>query len=129
MSKRPKVKHIVSQLNKTWIFDLDGTVVKHNGHKIDGHDTLLSGAKEFLSALPAGDMIVFITSRGVEYKAQTERFLAQSGIRFSTVVYDAPYGERILVNDAKPSGLKTAIAINTTRDVFITEEFTVDEKL
>ncbi|EHL04235.1 hypothetical protein HMPREF0322_05155 [Desulfitobacterium hafniense DP7] len=128
MNKSTK-KCIVSSLNKTWIFDLDGTVVKHNGHKIDGHDTLLMGAKEFFSDLPDGDMIVFITSRSLEYKAETEQFLTEAGIRFDAVLYGAPYGERILVNDTKPSGLPTAIAVNTVRDVFISEEFVVDEKL
>ena len=29
----------LSTLSKTWIFDLDGTIVKHNGYKIDGYDT------------------------------------------------------------------------------------------
>ena len=38
----------LSPLGKTWILDIDGTIVKHNGYKIDGHDTLLLGAKEFL---------------------------------------------------------------------------------
>ena len=27
-----------------------------------------------------------------------------------------PYGERILINDKKPSGLRTSIAINKERD-------------
>lgn len=35
----------LSTLPKTWIFDLDGTLVKHNGYKIDGHDTLLERVK------------------------------------------------------------------------------------
>lgn len=38
---------MVSSLPKTWILDLDGTIVKHNGYKIDGKDTLLQGAKQF----------------------------------------------------------------------------------
>ena len=29
----------LSSLAKTWILDVDGTIVKHNGHKIDGFDT------------------------------------------------------------------------------------------
>ena len=36
---------ILSTLPKTWIFDLDGTILKHNGYKIDGEDTLLPGVK------------------------------------------------------------------------------------
>ena len=31
---------ILSTLPKTWIFDLDGTLVKHNGYKEDGIDIL-----------------------------------------------------------------------------------------
>ena len=38
----------LSTLGHTWILDLDGTIVKHNGYKIDGQDTLLDGALEFL---------------------------------------------------------------------------------
>lgn len=45
-------KLILSTLPKTWIFDLDGTLVKHNGYKLDGADTLLAGAKEYLESIP-----------------------------------------------------------------------------
>jgi 23S rRNA G2445 N2-methylase RlmL len=118
-------KNIVSALGKTWIFDLDGTIVKHNGYKLDGHDTMLDGAREFLDSIPAGDMIVFITSR----KPDTEHFIKDLGVRYDAVIFNAPYGERILVNDAKPSGLKTAVAINTVRDEFMADRFEVDESL
>lgn len=37
---------IVSSLLQTWLIDIDGTIVKHNGYKIDGYDTLLPGGKE-----------------------------------------------------------------------------------
>ena len=43
---------ILSTLPKTWFFDLDGTIVKHNGYKTDGQDTLLFGAAEYLAELP-----------------------------------------------------------------------------
>ena len=42
-----KEKIILSTLAKTWIFDLDGTLVKHNGYKSDGQDTLLKGVSEY----------------------------------------------------------------------------------
>ena len=44
---------ILSTLPKTWLFDLDGTIVKHNGYKIDGTDSLLDGAKEYIDEIPA----------------------------------------------------------------------------
>jgi hypothetical protein len=105
---------------------LDGTIVKHNGYKIDGYDTLLDGALEFLQSIPGGDMVVFITSRLPEYKGVTEAFLAQHNIRYDYVIYNAPHGERILVNDRKPSGLNTAIAVSTPRDRFDGIEVKID---
>ena len=39
-------KLILSTLPKTWVFDLDGTILKHNGYKLDGEDTLLKGVKD-----------------------------------------------------------------------------------
>lgn len=53
-------KIVLSNLNKTWIFDLDGTIVKYSGHKIDGHDTFLPGAKEFLLNIDEDDFILLL---------------------------------------------------------------------
>lgn len=119
----------VSPLAKTWILDLDGTIVKHNGYKIDGHDTLLDGAKEFLDSIPDSDMIIFLTSRTSEYAEQTELFLRENAIIYNAIIYNAPYGERILINDAKPSGLQTAIAINTERNIFMKQQFKIEDDL
>ena len=116
----------VSTLGKTWILDLDGTIVKHNGYKLDGKDTLLPGAADFFKSLPEEDMVVFLTSRTEEMAEQTETFLQQAGINYAAVIYGAPYGERILVNDCKPSGLRTAIAINTQRNQFMETTFVKD---
>lgn len=122
-------KIVVSALPKTWILDLDGTIVKHNGYKLDGFDTLLPGAKEFLANIRPEDMVVFITSRTEEHRAITTEFLKNQGIRYDHILFHAPYGERILVNDQKPSGLQTAIAINTERDKPIDTIFEVDDNL
>lgn len=107
---------ILSELGHTWIFDLDGTILKHNGYLIDGVDSFIPFAKDFLNSLPEKDMIIFITSRKEEYKDITENFLREHGIRYTHIIFEAPFGERILVNDMKPSGLKTAYGINQTRD-------------
>lgn len=115
----------LSPLNHTWILDLDGTIVKHNGYKTDGHDTLLDGAPAFVKSIPQDDMIVFITSRSASCKDKTEQFLNEHGIRFDHIIYDAPFGERILVNDSKPSGLYTAIAVNLERDAFPGIQYTI----
>lgn len=49
-----------SSLNKTWILDVDGTLVKHNGYKIDGYDTLLDGVKDFFEQLPLMIKLFFL---------------------------------------------------------------------
>lgn len=120
---------MLSSLAHTWILDLDGTIVKHNGYLLDGHDSLLEGAKEFLSQIPKEDMIIFLTSRKEDCREYTENFLKESGLRYDKILFGAPYGERILLNDRKPSGLITGYAINKTRDSdeFLTVE--VDERL
>ena len=110
-------KLILSTLAHTWILDLDGTIVKHNGYKLDGTDTLLEGAKEFLEDIPEKDMIVFLTSRTDEYKNKTINFLNENKIRYDHIIFNAPYGERILVNDDKPSGLHMSLGFNKKRDV------------
>lgn len=110
-------KLVLSPLGHTWLIDIDGTICKHNGYKIDGHDTLLPGAKAFFDQIDfKKDKIILITSREEAYKEQTESFLKSSGIHFDTVIYGCPYGERILINDDKPSGLKCSKAISLSRD-------------
>lgn len=119
----------LSSIGKTWILDLDGTVVLHNGYLINGEDTFLSGAKKFLKSIPEEDMIIFVTSRQDKFAAITECFLKNNGIRYHAIIYNAPFGERILLNDKKPSGLKTAIAVNTDRDKFCDISFKIDKEL
>lgn len=106
----------LSALGRTWLIDLDGTVVKHNGHLIDGHDTFLQGAREFLKGIPKGDTLIILTAREEKYRELTLSFLKENGIAYDLVVFDLPTGERILVNDIKPKGLRTAVAVNIERD-------------
>lgn len=122
-------KLILSPLGHTWIFDLDGTIVKHNGYKIDGKDSFLEGAEAFLKSLPEQDRILFLTSREESLKEQTEGFLREHGIRFDCILYGMPYGERILFNDCKPSGLKMGVAVNMERDRFRGPKLVIDENL
>lgn len=122
-------KIVVSPLPKTWVLDLDGTIVKHNGYKIDGYDTFLPGAKEFLHSIAPEDMVIFVTSRTHEVAEQTEVFLKQNHIRYEHIIYGVPYGERILINDRKPSGLKMAVAINPKRNELMDTIFEVDKTL
>lgn len=109
---------ILSTLPKTWIFDLDGTLLKHNGYKIDGKDTVLDGAKAYLDGLPKEDKVILLTSRLESYREMTLEFLREQQIRFDQILFEMPVGERILVNDRKPSGLDMAMAVNLERNQF-----------
>lgn len=109
---------VLSTLSKTWIFDLDGTMVKHNGYKTDGYDSLLDGVKEYLDGLPEEDFILILTSRTEEYREKTLAFLKDNGVRYDKILFNMPMGERIVVNDRKPSGLDMAVAMNVNRDTF-----------
>ena len=92
----------LSPLPHTWILDLDGTIVEHNGYKKYGYDVFLEGAEDFLRSIPDEDMIIFITSRTEGSKELTLRFLNENRIRYDHIIWNAPYGERILINDRKP---------------------------
>lgn len=118
-----------STLSKTWILDIDGTLVKHNGYLIDGHDTLLDGVKEFFKKLSSDDKVVLLTARKEEYLPALKDFLAKNNIRYDVLLTDMPMGERILVNDRKPSGLDMAFAVNKNRDAKLDISYKINEEL
>ena len=117
-----------SALPKTWLLDIDGTILKHNGYK-NGGDIILDGAKEFFRNISPRDKIILLTSREKKYKKELENFLQDNEIRYDEIIYDLPYGERICINDKKPSGLNTAYAINKDRDASLDVKYEIDEKL
>jgi len=106
---------ILSALPHTWLIDVDGTILKHNGHKTGG-DELLPGVKEFWASIPENDVIILLSARTHEEMPATLAFLDAHGLRYNHALFGMPKGERILINDGKPGGLNTAIAINVGRD-------------
>lgn len=105
----------LSKMNKTWIFDLDGTLVKHNAY-LDGEDEFLPKSIEFLKNIPQEDVIIVATAREKKYEEQTKKIFEKNNIRIDYWLFGLPYGERIIFNDQKPKGLITAIAICPKRD-------------
>lgn len=107
---------ILSPLPHTWLLDFDGTLVRHNGYKT-GEDEWLPGALEFLRSIPQQDYVLIMTARYEEdAPAKTKAFLAKYDIRYNDIIFKLPQGERILLNDAKPSGLRCAHALSPARN-------------
>lgn len=120
---------ILSGLRKTWILDFDGTLVEHNGYK-SGEDRWLPGAKEFLSRIPDTDYVLILTAREKEAKEKTLAFLEKHHIRYDDVKFEMPMGERILLNDSKPSGLKMSYSVECSRNEGLKDlEIIIDESL
>ena len=106
----------LSPLPHTWVLDFDGTLVRHNGYKT-GEDEWLPGALEFLRSIPQQDCIIILTARfETDAPAKTRAFLDKHGVRYDHLLFNMPQGERILVNDTKPSGLCCAYALSPVRD-------------
>ena len=119
----------ISPMPKTWILDLDGTLLVHDGPYIMGKDEFLPGAREFLDSIPKRDMIIFLTARSDYEKPHTMRFLKENNVRYDHIIFNAGEGERIMINDMKPDGLVTAYAVNTVRDRFCRTEFVTDSSM
>jgi hypothetical protein len=109
----------LSDLPKTWLVDVDGVVFAHNGYLASEDETPLPGVAEFFRGLPDGDQVVLLSAREERYRAQTERQLARWGISYSALLLGLPVGERVLINDEKPRGLRTAWAVSVPRDAGI----------
>lgn len=118
----------LSALPKTWLIDIDGTLVRHNGY-LHGKDELLGGVREFFASLPKDDIVILLTARTAQDLPALREFLAQNGVHYNQIITDLPVGERILLNDTKPSGLKTAYAVNKARDAALTLEVVIDKNL
>lgn len=106
----------MTTLPKTWLIDLDGTILKHNGYK-ENEEKLLPGVKDFWkNQIHKKDTVIIITARSKDLKNETCLFLQENGLSYNQIIFDIPVGERILINDRKDSGLKTAYAVNLNRN-------------
>ncbi|MBP2297605.1 hypothetical protein [Azospirillum picis] len=110
----------LSRLGKTWLIDIDGVLVRHNGHKQCGHkqggDQLLPGVTEFFARLEPDDRVVLLSARSEAEREATLAALERFGLRWDHALFGLPTGERICINDRKPSGLTTSLAVNLDRD-------------
>jgi len=108
----------LSDLPKTWLIDIDGVIFEHNRYLKNnrGKEKLLPGVKKFFDNVPKGDKIILLSARSKKWKEYTIKQLKINKVRYNAIIFNLPVGERILINDIKPGGLKTAIAINIKRN-------------
>ena len=108
----------LSDLNKTWLIDLDGVIFIHNYYLEHKKDKLVPGIKNIFKKIKKGDTVILLTATKNQYKKITIESLKKYNIRYDYIIFNLPKGERILINDIKPrENLKTAICINIKRDV------------
>ncbi|WP_036225579.1 hypothetical protein [Mesoaciditoga lauensis] len=124
-------KLVLSSLPKTWIIDIDGVLFKHNGYKDinDMNSNIekpLPGVIEFFNKIPKNDFIIIVSSREEKYRFITEKSLKENGLRYNILIMDMPVGERILINDEKPSGLRTAYCVNLKRNEGLKINFVIN---
>lgn len=105
----------LSPLPKTWFLDVDGVLLRHNGHR-RGTDEVLAGVVEFAAEIGREDLVVVVTARPEDQRKACLTVLREAGLRVDVALFGMPVGERIVVNDLKPSGLRTAHAVNLVRD-------------
>jgi hydroxymethylpyrimidine pyrophosphatase-like HAD family hydrolase len=127
--------------SKTWFFDIDGTLVKHqtNPDIEDGvEETLLPYTQQFVNKLyDDGHFIILTTARWESQRPQTVEMLKEFDFKYHQLIMGIGSGERIVVNDIKPVGLEiddnildqplpTAYAINVVRDKGFSNILTYD---
>ena len=116
----------IENLPKTIICDIDGCIFQHMGNLCSMQSekpVLLRGVKEkFDEWDKKAYKIVLLTGRKESMRAITENQLLSHGLFWDVLVMGATRGQRVLINDLKPSiEMPTAIAINLKRDEGLSE--------
>jgi hydroxymethylpyrimidine pyrophosphatase-like HAD family hydrolase len=101
---------------KTWFLDFDGTIVDQKSYVLK-KDYVLSSAKEFFDKkVSADDIVVITTAREEKHKSRIKKFMKENNFKCDVILCEMSAGIRILVNDEKPDGTKTAYAYNVKRN-------------
>jgi hydroxymethylpyrimidine pyrophosphatase-like HAD family hydrolase len=105
---------------KTVFCDIDGTLLPHTGNIIENlnsSEALVDVIKSIAQWDKLNYRIILTTGRQESTREQTKEQLRKAGIMYSDLIMGLPNGERVLINDKKPNGLRnTAYAINLVRN-------------
>jgi ribonucleotide monophosphatase NagD (HAD superfamily) len=105
---------------KTLIIDIDGVLLKHQGTL---SKTLINKPEELPGSVDTinkwesqGYNIILLSGRKHSMRKKTIEQLEKIGIVYDQLIMGIGGGIRILINDQKPDGTKTAYAISLPRD-------------
>ena len=108
-------------MKKTLFIDIDGTLVKHKGNLSNIYleePELLPGVIDKLNKWNSdGHKIILTTGRPESMRKITNEQLEKFGIFYDQLIMGLTRGERIIINDIKPSlDINVASAIQVNRD-------------
>jgi hypothetical protein len=109
---------------KTLFLDIDGVLLPHQGtlpaiwESAQYEEPVpLPGAREKLQEWDRkGYRIILTSGRRECMRAATELQLRRAGLIYDQLLLGLGGGVRVLINDMKPNGQQTAVAINLKRD-------------
>jgi uncharacterized HAD superfamily protein len=105
---------------KTVFIDIDGTIFKHYGNlnmMVLQEPELIRGTVEkFLEWRKKEYYIVLTTARLEGMRQITQKQLTDAGLFYDQMIMGLPPGARVLINDEKPDGTKTATSFCIKRD-------------
>lgn len=105
---------------KTLFLDIDGTLFRHQGTFSDIAQkpaNLLPNVREKMNEWCSKEYkIILTTARRESLREKTEQDLSKLGIPYDNLIMGISKGQRIIINDKRPSGEETAFAINVERD-------------
>ena len=105
---------------KTVFIDIDGTIFKHYGNlnmMVSQEPELIRGTVEkFLEWRKKEYYIVLTTARLEGMRQITQKQLTDAGLFYDQMIMGLPPGARVLINDEKPDGTKTATSFCIKRD-------------
>lgn len=111
----------MSSAPKTIFCDIDGTLLLHFGNIDDNvkkEPVILPNVLESIKQWEKLNYkIIIITGRKESMRKATEEQLFNAGIVYDSLVMGITNGDRIIINDKKPNGIRnTAYAINLVRN-------------
>jgi hydroxymethylpyrimidine pyrophosphatase-like HAD family hydrolase len=107
---------ILMDKRKTWFLDFDGTIVYQKSYLKDEDYILPKTIDFFTNFIKENDFVIITTGREEHHKERIEKFMRSFGLKCDLIICGLPTGIRILVNDMKPDGTKTAQSHNLERD-------------